>query len=227
MSSTITLQGSAKNLKFYNLNELDNYIKIDDYNLSSEENLKEIYSIAKEIVEEGEADAIEANIELNILDIDDSRVELNENEESIEDITFKNSSVNNLLKEVQNASVDDIFCLYTLEGEGTWDIEIDKDDVKINELEIDYVDCSVYFDQFDLLREDFLGIICDTVLPETLKTKDNTVCELKDFYLDPTQSYYELYKVILIDDVKVLEKIEGSRRVLAGTDFILDDFEEN
>jgi hypothetical protein len=51
--------------------------------------------------------------------------------------------------------------------------------------------------------------------------------EVAEFIFDPVQIFAQLYRVVETDGVKVLERIDYGGRVLAGTDFIVDDFEAN
>jgi hypothetical protein len=225
MAKIVTLRGNAKVVKFYNLSIIDE-IDFDNFDLASKEDIDNLLSVAEEIVEEGELDAVTAPLELNALNIDDAELEVDEEPDNIEKLTLKNTEVEAILEELQDAEIGDVYYIYSLEGEGTWDIEVDSEDFAINQLEVDYIDCAAYFDQFDILREGYLDLLCDTILPDTLQAKDIPT-EVKDFYLDSTQEYGELYKVVESDGIKVLERIPNSGRVLAGTDCNIDDLLEN
>ena len=225
MAKIVTLRGNAKVVKFYNLSIIDE-IDFENFDLGSQEDINNLLSVAEEIVEEGELDAITSPFELNVLRLDDAELEIDEEPDNIEKITLKNKALEDVLEELQDAEIGDVFYLYSLEGEGTWDIEVDSEDIKPEQLEVEYIDCAAYFDQFDILREGYLELLCDTILPQSLRAKDIPT-EPKDFYLDSTQEYGELYKVVESEGVKVLERIPYSGRVLAGTDCNVDDLLEN
>ena len=225
MSKLVTVRGNAKTIKLYNLSVVDT-IEMPNYDLSVQEDINELLTLANEMVESGEIDALTPPIELNILELEDAQLEIDEEAHDIESITLKNKALEDILEELQDAELGDIYYIYSLEGEGNWDIEVDSEDFTPSELKLSYIDCASYFDQFDILREGYLELLCDSVIPEELSL-DNVSCELKDFYLDPTQEYGELYKVVKSDGAKVLERIPNSGRVLAGTECNVDDLLEN
>ncbi len=221
----VTLRGNARVVKFYNLSVIDE-LEIENYDLASQEDVKEVLERAAELVEEGEIEAVASPLELNVLSPEGAEAEVDEEPSEIEDITLTNKELDDVLEELQEAEIGDVFYVYSLEGEGNWDIDVDSDNIDLKEAEIDYIDCSAYFDQFDVLREGYLDLLCDTMIPESLRIKDIPT-ELKDFYLDSTQEYGELYVVRDSDGVKVLERIPNSGRFLAGTDCNVDDLLEN
>jgi hypothetical protein len=221
--SVVTLQGKAKSLKLYNLS---NGIDLDSYEFNSQEDLDDIYNIVQELVESSEAENSNDVVTIKCMNFDDIYFAINDKEVNIDELNLKNIIPKEILKEIKSANVGDLIALHTLEGEGRWDIEVDANEIKVSSLNINYIDCSEYFDESDLIREEYLDLICDTILPDTLRAK-NRKSSIKDFYLDPTQSYIELYKVVKNDGLKILEKLDSKGRVLAGTDFIVDDFEEN
>ena len=225
--SDISIKGNAKIVKIYNLSELEE-LDIESFDLNTKEEIEEVYELISDLTETGEADAETSTITINGLDADDALITVDEEELTVDDIFLKNENINHIIADLEHANEGDIFFIKSLEGEGDWFFKSEKDIKKPNELSLEYVDCSVMFDEFDVLREGYLDFICDSVIPETISYKGVRI-ELDAFYLDPVQSYGELYivKRDLDSNIKVLEKIPNSQRVLAGTDFIVDDFEEN
>jgi len=225
--SNITIKGHAKIVKIYNLSEFDS-LEIDNFDLSSKEGVDELYNYLNELTDIGEADSESSTVTINGLDADDATIVVDNQELSVDDLILKNENLKHIITDIEHAKEGDLFFIKTLEGEGTWYLKSDKDIKKVNDIYLEYADCSTMFDQFDLLREGYLDFICDTILPETISYKGVHI-ELDEFYLNPTQSYGELYilKKELISKSKILERITDSGRVLAGTDFDVDDIEAN
>jgi len=225
--SDITIKGRAKIVKIYNLAEIEG-LDIDNFDLNSKEEIDELYNSLNELTEIGEADSISSTIIINGINADDATITVDNQELTVDDIILKNENIKHIIADIEHAKEGDLFFIKTLEGEGTWNFKSDKDIKTVNNISLEYADCSIMFDQFDLLREGYLDFICDTILPETISHKGVHI-ELDEFYLTPTQSYGELYllKKELISKSKILERITDSGRVLAGTDFDVDDIEAN
>lgn len=222
----IKIKGAAKVAKLYNVTRLEmEGVDFSEYDLENAEDVRELFEIINDFVETGEADAIEPPLEIQGADPDESAIAIGEKNYYSDELTLKNIKLEELLEPIQEAEVGDIYYIRTLEGDGQWLIE-SEDEVKPEDVEIGYVDCSLYFDQYDVLREGYLEVICDTILPAKLSVKGQHV-EVAEFIFDPIQVFGQLYKVVEVDGVKVLERIDYGGRVLAGTDFIVDDFEAN
>jgi hypothetical protein len=222
----IKIKGAAKVAKLYNVTRLEmEGVDFSEYDLESAEDVRELFETVNDFVESGEADAIEPPLEIQGVDPDESAIQIGEKSYFSDELTLKNIKLEELLEPIQDAEVGDIYYIRTLEGDGQWLIE-SEDEVTPEDVEIGYVDCSLYFDQYDVLREGYLEVICDTVLPDRLSVKDQRV-EVAEFIFDPVQIFAQLYRVVETDGVKVLERIDYGGRVLAGTDFIVDDFEAN
>jgi hypothetical protein len=228
MASPITIKGAAKIVKFYNLTRLEiEGIDFDNYDLESKEDIRELFELVNDFVETGEADAIETPLEIQEVDAEECSIVVDGKTYYVDELVLNNRDIVDVLSDIQEAEVGDIYYVRSLEGEGVWDIDHDiEDEIDISKLSVDYIDCSVFFDQYDVLREGYLDILCDTIIPENLSYEDATF-ELLDFYFDPVQVYGQLYKVVEEDGVKILHRIDYGGRMLAGTDFIVDDFEEN
>jgi len=228
MADPITIKGSAKVVKFYNLTRLEmEGVDFEDYDLESKEDVKELFEIVNEFVETGEADAIEPPLEVEAVDPEDCCIVIDRKNYYPDEVVLKNVDLVDVLEPIQDAEVGDVYYVRSMEGDGIWEIDHDiEGDIDVSKLAIDYIDCSVLFDQYDVLREGYLDILCDMLIPTRLSYEDATF-ELLNFYFDPVQVFGQLYKVVEEDGVKVLQKVDYGGRMLAGTDFIVDDFEEN
>ncbi len=225
----ISIKGAAKVVKFYNVTRMEiEGLDIEDYDLESKEDVKELFERVTEFVETGEVESFEPGIELQGVDPDDCTIKIGDKRIYPDEITLRNESIENLLSEIQECEDGEVYYIQSMEGDGLWDIDAENEQIDLSKLSIGYVDCSVYFDQYDLLREGYLDIICDTIMPTDIKEEGNTF-EVEDFVFHPVQNYAQLYKVETdpISGVKILQKVDFGGRFLAGTDFIVDDFEEN
>ncbi|BCD67797.1 hypothetical protein [Nitratiruptor sp. YY09-18] len=225
----ISIKGAAKVIKLYNVSRLEmEGVEIDEFDLESAEDVKELFELVNEFVESGEADAIEPPLELQGVDPEECSIKVGDKTLYPDEITLKNANIIDLLQEIQDANEGEVYYIRSFEGDGVWDLESEEEIIDAQALSIDYVDCSILFDQYDLLREGYLDIICDTILPTNITYKGTKV-EVEEFIFHPTQIYGQLYVVKKdpIEDINVLQKVDFGGRVLAGTDFIVDDFEEN
>ena len=226
---TIDVGGSASVIKLYNVTRLEmEGVDLEDVDLASREDVAQLFELVNDFVETGEADAIEEPIEIRGADPDECVIKVEGKRLLPDEITLYNVKIDDLLAPIQDAEVGDIYYIRSMFGDGEWIIESDLDELDISKLGIGYTDCSLYFDQYDVLREGYLELICDTILPEKIVYDGEAIFELAEFVFDPVQVWGQLYKVV--EDpagVKVLQKIDYGGRMLAGTDFIVDDFDEN
>jgi len=225
----VNIKGAAKVAKLYNVSRMEmEGIDFSEFDLESQEDVRELFELVNDFVETGEADAIEEPLEIHGVDPDECSIKIGEKIYYPDEITLKNSAIEELLAPIQEAEEGDIYYVRSMEGDGQWLIEIDTEEIDPQKLSLEYVDCSIYFDQYDVLREGYLELICDTILPERLQYGESQV-EVAEFIFDPVQVYGQLYKVVYdpAGEVKVLQKIDYGGRMLAGTDFIVDDFDAN
>ncbi|MRJ02469.1 MAG: hypothetical protein GXO19_00920 [Epsilonproteobacteria bacterium] len=224
----IMVKGSAKVVKLYNVSRLEmEGVDWDNYDMGSQEEIRELFELINDFVEGGEADALEPPLELRGVDPDDCLIRVGEGTVYPDEVTLFNLNITDLLHSIQEADLHDIYYIRSMEGDGQWLLEVEGE-VEREKLSLDYVDCSIYFDEYDVLREGYLDTICDTLLPERLKVGESPA-QVAEFIFDPIQVYGQLYRVVEdpVSGVKVLQKIDYGGRMLAGTDFIVDDFDAN
>ena len=222
----IKINGSAKVVKIYNVTRLEmEGVDIDAFDLGSKEDVRELFEIVNDFVESGEADIIEPPIEIEGADPENVTITIEQKRYYPDELTLKNVSIEDLLQQVQESNVGDLYYIKSFEGEGEWTIESEGESSNV---QIGYVDCSLYFDQYDVLKEGYLDSLCDTILPRKVEVEgENT--EVAEFIFNPVQVWGQLYKVV--EDVesgtKLLQRIDFGGRMLESADFIVDDFEEN
>ncbi len=225
----IAIKGAAKVVKFYNVSRLEiEGLDIDAIDLESQEDVRELFELVNDFIESGEADAYEPPAEIHGVDPEECAIRVGEKKLYSDDVVLKNENILSLVSSLQEAEEGEIFYVRSLEGEGVWEFESEEDIDAPQQLQLGYVDCSLLFDQYDVMREGYLDTICDTIMPEHIAYKDQRI-ELSEFLLHPTQIYAQLYVVKKdpIEGVNLLQKVDFGGRMLAGTDFIVDDFEEN
>lgn len=227
--ATITIKGAAKIVKIYNVTRMEiEGLDIEDVDLESKEDVKELFERVNEFVESAEVDAFEPPLVIEGVDPDDCCIKIDDTKCYSDEVTLKNYDITDLLAPIQNAQEGELFYIRSEEGDGLWDFESEGEIEDIASLSIGYLDCSIYFDQYDILREGYLDVICDTVLPRTISYNDMKI-EFQELFFTPVQVYGQLYvvKIDPISETKILQKVDFGGRMLMDTDFIVDDFEEN
>ena len=225
----ISIGGKAKIAKIYNLARLEmEGVDFDEYDLESKEDVKELFEIVSDFVETAEADAIEPPQELHMADPDEVSIEIAGKKYYPDELRLNNQNIIELISLIQEAKDGELFYIVTMEGDGRWDIDCDTEEADTSSVALDYVDCTILFDQYDILKEGYLDVVCDTILPEKIQI-DNVQTELQEFVFEPVQIYGQLYVVKKdpLANINVLQKVDFGGRKLAGTDLNIEDFEEN
>ena len=219
--SNIVLKGEIDYLNFYNVST-----GLKTLNPNSEYKLQEIYEVIQNLLESGELDAIISPQEIRLANLDEIEVQLDDN--IVEEKNFKllNKTIFNLI-DLENAKEGDIYLFRHYNGEAQIDYETEQD-ISLDEIEFDYINCSEEFDQYDILRESYLETFCDSIVIDSAKYNGENL-EIEDIVFDPQLVKDELYmvKIDIDTNIKVLEKLDIGGNKLFGTDFIVDDFEEN
>ncbi len=224
----ISIKGAAKVIKIYNVGRMDiEGLDISEIDLESKEDVRELFELVNDFVDTGEVDAFEPPIEIEGVDADECVIEVNQKRYYSDEIQLKNSSIMDLLAPIQESEEGELFYIRSYEGDGVWDFEVDTEASSEN-IAVEYVDCSLLFDQYDILREGYLDLICDTLLPRSLSI-DGVEAEVSEFIFHPQQVYGQLYiaKKDPVADIMILQKVDFGGRSLVDADFNLDDFEEN
>ncbi len=225
--SSVAIRGAAKVAKIYNLTRLEiEGIDFSEFDLQNKEDVQELFERVSELVESGEADVFEPPLQIRGVDPDECTIQIEQKTLYPDEITLRNAKITEILEDLQNAEPGDVYYILSMDGDGEWIIESDLDHIDPKELSLDYLDCSLYFDQYDILREGYLDLICDTILPERISYKEARF-ELSEFNFEPMHIFGQLYEVQEVDGLKVLQKVDFGGRMLSGTDYIVDDFEEN
>ena len=234
MSLNLSIRGDAKLVKIYNVSRLDiEGIDLDSYDLEVKEDINELFEIVNDFVETGEADVYEGHLEIHGVDPESCKFKLFDTKEKefvLEEATLKNIKIDDLLKDIQNANVGDIFFIKSFEGEALWDFDsdIETDEIDPKNFEIGYIDCLDGHDQYDVFKEGIYDLLCDTVSTDYIRYNGEKF-ELLDFVFHPVQIFAQLYvvKEDPLGETKVLQKVEFGGKRLAGTDLDVDDIENN
>ena len=225
----IVVRGAAKIIKVYNVSRMEiEGLDISEIDLDSREDVRELFELVNDFVDTGEVDAYEPPIEIEGVDADECSISVGDKIYYSDEIVLKNSNIVELLSAVQECEEGEVFYIRSYEGDGIWEFDVDAEDVDASKISIGYVDCSVLFDQYDVLREGYLEIICDTLLPKSL-SYDSAAVELSEFTFHPQQLFGQLYiaKKDPIADIMILQKVDFGGRSLVDADINVDDFEEN
>ncbi len=228
MPADIKVRGATKVIKFYNVTRMEiEGLDFENFDLEQKEDVEELFELINEFVESGEVDIYEPPLTIKGVDPDECTLEIGQKSYYPDEITLKNIDINELLSPIQDATIGDIYYVVMMEGDGTFLFESEDEQIAMEKFACGYVDCSVYFDQYDVLREGYLDLLCDKVLPEKMTYPQKI--ELSEFDFEPIQSYGQLYRVIKdpIEDVKILERINYGGKRLVGANMDVDDFEAN
>ena len=234
MGLNLSIKGTAKIFKIYNISRIDiEGVDIRSYDLEVKEDVVELFNIVNDFVETGEADVYEGHSEIHGVDAEDCRFVLTNGEKKefvLDNVTLKNIKPQELLKDIKNANIGDIFFIKSFEGEALWDFDsdIDTQSVDPQKLEVGYVECLEDMDQYDVFKEGIYDLLCDTVTTDYLKY-DSEKFELLDFVFHPIHIFGQLYivKEDPLGETKVLQKVEFGGIRLAGTDLDVSDLENN
>ena len=203
-------------------------LDIAEVDLDSKEDVRELFELVNDFVESGEVDAFEPPVEIEGVDADECSVAVGDQKYYSDELQLQNSDILQLLSSIQECEEGEVFYIRSYEGDGVWEFDVDAENIDGRKVKIGYVDCSILFDQYDILREGYLDLICDTLLPRTIAYEDASI-ELSEFNFHPQQVFGQLYiaKKDPIADIMVLQKVDFGGRSLVGADMNVDDFEEN
>ncbi|SMC09923.1 hypothetical protein [Nitratiruptor tergarcus] len=227
--SQITIRGAAKSIKIYNVSRLEiEGLDVEDFNLDSKEDVKELFEMVNDFVETAEADSFEPPLTIDGIDPEECAIDIDGKKIYPDELELRNKNIITLLEPLQDANEGDIFYIRSYEGEGAWTLESADEIEDLTKLSIGYVDCSVMFDQYDVLREGYLDVICDTIIPGDTQYNGEKV-EVSEFLFRPQQVYGQLYilKKDPIEDLKILQKVDFGGHSLVDADMDVDDFEAN
>ena len=129
-----------------------------------------------------------------------------EKEISIDTFKLVNQTLDPIKNLLDRASVGDIIYLRKEQGKANITLSLDMQNDE-ESMKLSYFDCSADMDEYDLLRESYYDVVCDTFLPESLAVQENQA-SIENFVFEPQIVYGELFKLVVNEDgIKSLQKI--------------------
>ncbi|WP_281950572.1 hypothetical protein [Nitrosophilus kaiyonis] len=234
MGLNLSINGTAKIFKIYNLSRMEiEGIDFSAYDIEVKEDVIELMEILNEFIETGEADAYDYHQEIHGVEPENCKFKLTNSttkEIVLDEITLKNIKPQELIKDIENANVGDLFFIKNFEGEALWDFDsdIEVENIDPQKLEIGYIECLEGLDQYDIFREGIYDLLCDTVSTDYIRYEGEKF-ELLDFVFHPIHIFAQLYivKEDPLGETKVLQKVQYGGIRLAGTDLDVSDLENN
>jgi len=211
MQRKIVIEGNLTEISLNNLGSLET-LDYDIDALSDEAEIQEFMEEVATLIESGEADAIGDVCKYKVVPSEAidylacSEEDSEEKEISLDTFKLLNKSLAEVIEFLGNAKVGDIVYLRKEEGNGTIELSLEVESSD-DAMTIEYFDCSEALDNYDVLRESYLDSICDTLLPETIATQ-NQKSVLENYVFEPQIVFGELYKVIEVDGITTLDRIE-------------------
>jgi len=223
MQRKIVMEGIVSEVTLSNVGQLEEL----DYTIEDLNEAADIESFMLEL------DAYASSGELNSLtDVESYRImnsedieycaqndEGREVEITLDSFKLSNETLEPIKELLKNARSGDIIYLRKDQGKGSFEISLEVEES--SEMSIGYFDCSESLDGYDLLRESYYEVVCDTILPETISSGENKGV-VENFLFEPQLIYGELYRVVTNESgEKSLDRValpgyyfqEDSRRV--------------
>jgi len=212
MERKITIEGDISKITLSNVGMLEEY-DIDTDDINEESDIKSIMEEIDAYAQSGELDVMTDVCSYNVMNPEGveylaiSDDEGDEKEISMDAFKLVNKTMDEAKVLLQRASVGNVIYLRKEQGKAniSLSIEMQNSDETMN---LSYFDCSTDRDEYDLLRESYYDVICDTFLPESVATQENEA-SAENFVFEPEIVYGELYKIIENEDgIKSFTKIE-------------------
>lgn len=208
MERKIIIEGDISKVTLSNVGTLEEY-NIDTEDINEESEIKRIMEEVDAFAQSGELDIVTNVCSYNVMNAEDIEyLATNDGKEiSIDSFALLNKTMDELKDLIHRANFGDVIYLRREQGKAniTLSIELQKSDEVMN---FSYFDCSIGMDQYDLLRESYYDVICDTFLPLSLATQENQAT-VENFVFEPEIVYGEIYKIVEDEEgIKSLEKIE-------------------
>ncbi|QOP42974.1 hypothetical protein FJR45_03005 [Sulfurimonas sediminis] len=212
MERKITIEGNISVVSLSNVGTFEEF-NLENEEINEESEIKNIMEEIDAYAQSGELDAVTDVCTYKVMNDEDIEYLACADEESEEkEISMERFQlVNQTLKPIKNlltkACKGDIIYLRKEQGKANiiLSLEMNNSDEAMS---FSYFDCSTDLDEYDLLRESYYDVVCDTFLPESLATQENKAT-VENFVFEPQIIYGELYKVIENEEgLKSLQKIE-------------------
>lgn len=202
MSANVHIEGTANRVSIYRIDDLQiEGIESENYDLQDREDLERYMETIDALVESAELDLLENGRSVVSLDpegIEEFTLSSDESHEeslSLDALQLFNRSILEPLKSISEAEEGAIFYLRSESGEGFWDLSLEtEENVDPAKLSMGYFDCSESLDTYDLLRESYFDVLCDTVLPSDLHFAEETFTQER-FDFKPGLIQGSLYRV--------------------------------
>lgn len=202
MSANVHIEGTANKVGIYRIDDLEiEGVESENYDLQDREDLERYMEAIDALVESGELDLLENGRTVVSLDpegIEEFTLSIDESQEeslSLDALQLLNRSILEPLKSISEAEEGAIFYLRSENGEGFWDLSLETEGtVDPAKLSLGYFDCSESLDTYDLLRESYFDVLCDTVLPADLRYGDEPFSQER-FDFKPGLIQGSLYRV--------------------------------
>lgn len=210
MERKIIIEGDIAKVTLSNVGMLEEY---DIEEINEESDIKSIMEEIDAYAQSGELDVMTDMCSYNVMNAEDieylamSEEDGDENEISMDSFKLVNKTMNEVKELLDRACVGNVIYLRKEQGKAnlTLSLEVQKGDEVMN---FSYFDCSTGMDEYDLLRESYYDVVCDTFLPESLTAQENQAT-VENFVFEPEIVYGELYKIAQNDEgVKSLVKID-------------------
>lgn len=223
----LTLNGRGEMISIYSLKN-DFEIDTDSYDINSLADQEALYQRVEELVDSGEIDAIMPSLQKRILFRDDATLTIEDEEYNLDDVELKDENIEDFLELFESYEDNEIFFVRRIVGDGEFVFESEEDDISINDVSLNYIDCTDYLDVVDVVQEDIVETVCDSIDIDSVDVKNQTLQE-SEGYFDPTVTIDELYiaKYNLEEDIFFLERLEVGGEKLVSADLYVDDFDKN
>jgi len=223
----VTLSGRGEMISIYSLKN-DFEIDSDSYDINSLADQEALYKRVEELVDSGEIDAIMPSLQKRILFRDDALLTIEDEEYSLDDVELKDENIEDFLELFESYEDNEIFFVRRIVGDGEFVFESEEDEISIDDVSLNYIDCADYLDIVDVVQEDIVETVCDSIDIDSIDVKEQTLQE-SEGYFDPTVTIDELYiaKYNPEEDIFFLERLEVGGEKLVSADLYVDDFDKN
>jgi len=202
MERRVIIEGVISQVSISNVGELEEF----DYNVDDLNESADIESFMQEIdayAQSGELNATTDIKSYRVMNSEDVEYcaqsdEGKEVEISLDDFKLKNQTLQPIKELLENARVGDIIYLRKEQGRGSYELSLELEDSS-GEMSLGYFDCSESLDGYDLLRESYYDVVCDTILPASITAGDSKAV-VENFLFEPQLIYGELYRVVTTEN---------------------------
>ena len=212
MERKVIIEGDISVISMSNLGSLEEY-DIDREESYEEFEIKNIMEEIDAYAQSGELDVVADTYTYKVMNSEDieylalSDEDEQEKEISVDAFSLVNQTLEPIKNLLERASIGDVIYLRKEQGKANITLSLEMQNAQ-EAMILEYFDCSGEMDEYDLLRESYFDVVCDTFLPESLKTQENKAT-VDTYLFEPQIVYGELYRMVLNEDgVKTMEKVD-------------------